>query len=300
MHLAQLDKRARKFPWGDFLRKDVPVTVEASCTGSRIYHSEATAQRVARAIAEEFGAPVTPDAGVVVKVRIEDDLCTISIDSSGESLHKRGHKEGVGKAPLRETLAALLLRQCGFTGEEPVVDPMCGSGTFILEAAEIAAGLNPGRSRRFAFESLASFDPVAWEAMRGAGQLRQPSVTFHGSDRDEGVIKMAQANAARAGVSAFTQFKCQVISDLQPPQGPCGLVMVNPPYGTRISDKKPLFALYGALGQVLRTRFSGWRVGLITTEGPLAKATGLPFLPPAPPALHGGLKVTLYRTAPLA
>jgi putative N6-adenine-specific DNA methylase len=87
---------------------------------------------------------------------------------------------------------------------------------------------------------------------------------------------------------------------LSPPEGPAGLVIVNPPYGTRIGDKRPLFALYGALGEVLRTRFSGWRVGIITTEAVLARATGLPFLPPGPSVLHGGLKIRIYRTEKLA
>ena len=300
MHLAQLDKRAREFPWGSVLRKDVPVHDEASCTHSRIYHSGAAAQRISRAIAEEFGAPLADDAEVVIKARIEDDLCTLSIDSSGGSLHKRGHKQGIGKAPLRETLAALFLRQCGFSGDEPVVDPMCGSGTFVIEAAEIAAGLDPGRTRRFAFEQLASFDAAAWQAMKGAVPPRLHAVGFFGSDRDAGAIRMAKQNAERAGVSAFTHFTQRAVSDLVPPHGAPGLVMVNPPYGTRIGDKKPLFALYGALGSVLKTRFSGWRVGIITTDRSLARATGLPFLDPAPPVLHGGLKVTLYRTAALA
>lgn len=299
LHLAQLDKRARGFAWGSILRKDVPVHVEVSCSRSRIYHSQAAAQRIARAIAEEFGAPVNKDAEVVIKARIEDDLCTLSVDSSGGSLHKRGHKEGVGKAPMRETLAALFLRQCGYVGDEPVVDPMCGSGTFVIEAAEIAANLDPGRSRRFAFEQLATFDAATWSAMKAARISRAPQFTCTGNDRDAGAIRMANANAARAGVSAFTSFRQQVVSELAPPNGPPGLVIVNPPYGTRIGDKKPLFALYGALGQVLKTRFAGWRVGIVTTDASLAKATGLPFEQPGPPALHGGLKVTLYRTAAL-
>ena len=111
---------------------------------------------------------------------------------------------------------------------------------------------------------------------------------------------MATENAARAGVSAFTSFRQHAVSDLVPPAGPPGLVIVNPPYGTRIGDKKPLFALYGALGEVLRQRFSGWRVGIVTTDAALAKATGLPFLPEGGPVLHGGLKVYLFRTGPLA
>ena len=298
-HLAQLDKQAREFQWGTVLRKDVPVRVEASCTQSRIYHSGAAAQRIARAIAEEFGAAVSDEADVVVKARIEDDLCTLSIDSSGGSLHKRGHKQGIGKAPLRETLASLFLRQCGFAGDEPVVDPMCGSGTFVIEAAEIAAGLNPGRTRAFAFEKLATFDAAVWDAMKAAAAPRAPAVVFFGSDRDAGAIRMAKQNAERAGVSAFTQFVAQSVSDLVPPEGPPGLVIVNPPYGTRIGDKKPLIALYGALGQVLKARFSGWRVGIVTTDKSLARATALPFLAPEPPVMHGGLKVTLYRTAAL-
>ena len=99
---------------------------------------------------------------------IEDNFCTFSVDTSGASLHKRGYKEAVGKAPLRETLAALFLRECGFSGDEPLVDPMCGSGTFVIEAAERALGLHPGRARSFAFEDLASFDPDAWAALREA------------------------------------------------------------------------------------------------------------------------------------
>ncbi|WP_044564498.1 class I SAM-dependent RNA methyltransferase, partial [Azospirillum sp. B4] len=244
LHLAQLDKRARRFAWGDFLRADVPVRVEATCTKSRIYHAGAAAERITRALAEELGAPIADDAEIVIKARIDDDLCTFSIDTSGESLHKRGHKEAVNKAPMRETMAALFLRQCGYDGTEPVVDPMCGSGTFVIEAAEMAAGLKPGRSRSFAFEKLASFDPAAWTALKESGNVTPPSVRFHGSDRDAGAVRMSQENAARAGVAAWTDFRHHAISDLTPPEGPPGLVIVNPPYGGRIGDTKQLYALY--------------------------------------------------------
>lgn len=300
MHLAQLDKRARKFDWGAVLRPDVPLRVEATCRKSRIYHAGAAAQRVERAIAEELGAPIDSNAALCLKVRIEDDFCTFSIDSTGASLHKRGHKVAVGKAPMRETLAALFLRQCGYDGRFPVVDPMCGSGTFVIEAAEIAAGLAPGRSRSFAFEHLASFDDQAWQAMRAAAGSVTTPLRFHGYDRDAGAIANSRANADRAGVSEMTRFAVQPVSDLAPPDGPPGLVIVNPPYGGRIGNRKLLYALHGSLGKVLQERFSGWRVGIITNEGGLAKATGLPLLPPGPPVPHGGLKVRLYRTDPLA
>ncbi len=300
-HLAQLDKRARRLPWADFLRRDVAFRVEATCRNSRIYHSGAAAQRIERAIAEELGAVPADDAEVCVKARIEDDLCTISIDTSGDPLHKRGHKEAVNKAPMRENLAALFLRQCGYDGQEPVLDPMCGSGTFVIEAAEIAAGLKPGRTRRFALEQLATFDEGAWRAMRDVPAARtSPAFRFHGSDRDAGAIAMARANAARAGVEALTDFRQHAISDLARPDGPPGLVIINPPYGGRLGDKKKLNPLYRALGQTLAGRFAGWRVGLITNDAGLARATGLPFDEPAAPVSHGGLRVTLYRTGALA
>ena len=302
LHLAQLDKRARRVPWAAVLRRDVPFRVEASCKSSRIYHSGAAAERITRAIHEELGAPKSDEAEVCVRVRIENDLCLIGIDTSGELLHKRGHKEAVAKAPMRETMASLFLRQCGFDGREPVVDPMCGSGTFVIEAAEMAAGLKPGRARRFAFESLATFDEAAWRAMRDAETAvpsLPPDVCFHGSDRDANAISMSTANAARAGVEALTEFRRGTISDLVAPPGPPGLVIVNPPYGARLGDGRRLQPLYRALGQTLLTRFPGWRVGIVTTEASLAEATGLPLLHPGAPVSHGGLRVTLFRTGPL-
>jgi putative N6-adenine-specific DNA methylase len=295
-HLAQLDKLARKFPWGEFLRVDVPVQVEVTCKKSRIYHAGAAAQRIETAIREELGAPISKEAALSIKARFEDNLCTISIDTSGESLHKRGHKEAIAKAPMRETLATHFLRQCGYDGSETVIDPMCGSGTFIIEAAEIASGLNPGRSRGFAFEHLKSFNGNQWEQMRSNAETKKPTVRFFGSDRDAGAIRMSMANAERAGVSGITEFRQKSVSELNPPDGPAGLVIVNPPYGTRIGDKKPLFALYAALGQTLLKNFAGWRVGLITTDSSLAKATGLPFGPPDSPVNHGGLRVLLFKT----
>jgi putative N6-adenine-specific DNA methylase len=299
LHLAQLDKRARDFPWGDVLRRDVPFRVEASCKASRIYHSGAAAQRIERAIAEELGATASPGAEVCVRARIEKDVCSIGVDTSGELLHKRGHKQAVAKAPMRETMASLFLRQCGFDGSEPVVDPMCGSGTFVIEAAEIAAGLQPGRSRPFAFEQLAGFDAAAWQRMREAHAPVTPGSRFYGSDRDAGAIRMSRANAERAGVAGFTEFHERAIEDLAAPPGPPGLVIVNPPYGDRIGEKGRVRSLYRALGHTLLTRFSGWRVGLITSDQSLAAATGLPFALTAEPVLHGGLRVTLYRTGPL-
>lgn len=303
-HLAQLDKRARKFPWSEVLRADVPVRVETTTNKkSKIYHAGAATQRIERAITEELGAEISAEAAITIKLRIEDNLCTFSVDTSGEGLHKRGHKTAVGKAPMRENLAALFLRDCGYTGTEPVVDPMCGSGTFVIEAAEIARGLLPGRSRNFAFEQLATFDADAWAAMRDVTTIQDTDVRCYGSDRNAGAVEMAAANAERAGVADLVQITQQAVSDLIPPDLGAGeqpgLVIVNPPYGARIGNKKLLYALYAALGETLKSRFSGWRVGIVTSETSLAKATDLPFLPYGPPVAHGGLKIRLFKTAPL-
>ncbi|WP_273687451.1 THUMP domain-containing class I SAM-dependent RNA methyltransferase [Ketogulonicigenium vulgare] len=297
MHLAQLDKRARKIAWDQLLRADVPVRVEATTVKSKIYHAGAAAQRVETAIRETLGAPIAQDAPITIKVRIEDDLVTISVDTTGESLHKRGHKLAVNKAPIRETLAALFLRQCGYNGQMPVLDPMCGSGTLVIEAAEVAMGLPAGRARDFAFEQLAQVDRAALAGLKAGG--RSTDLRFYGSDRDAGAIRMSRDNAARAGVGEITMFDVKPISEITPPEGPAGLVIINPPYGARIGEKKTLFGLYGAMGKVLMERFKGWQVGIITADSGLAKATGLPFLPAGPVVANGGLKVQLFRTDPL-
>ena len=299
MHLSQLEKQAQALDWGAILRADVPVKVEATCRKSKIYHERAAAERVENAIAAKLGAPIGGDDALRLFLRIDDNMCTISVDSSGELLHRRGHKEAVSKAPMRETLAALFLRQCGYDGTEPVLDPMCGSGTFVIEAAEIAAGLNPGRSRGFAFERLANHVPGWRDEVPADTPAMRTGLRFWGSDRDAGAIAAAQANAKRAGVDDVCSFHEQPIGTLERPEGPPGLVIVNPPYGARIGDKRQLFGLYGAMGKRLMAEFAGWRVGVITTDAGLARATGLPFAPPGPPVAHGGLKIRLWQTEAL-
>lgn len=297
-HLKALDRMAREFPWLETLRPEFPVKVEVTCKKSKIYHQGAAAERIEKAL-RSAGIPIDDDADIVLKTRIENDYCQFSIDTSGEALHRRGFKEAVGKAPMRENLAALFLRACEYDGTETVIDPMCGSGTFPIEAAEIALGLNPGRERFFAFQHLATFKPDMWATLQETTP-KQSDLKFFGSDRDAGAVENATANAARAGVSANTHFSHQSISELTPPKGATpGLVLINPPYGTRIGNKKPLFALYGSIGEVLKTRFKGWRVGIITSDAGLAKTTKLPFKPSEETYSHGGLRVRLFQTDPL-
>ncbi|RPE71386.1 putative N6-adenine-specific DNA methylase [Pacificibacter maritimus] len=304
-HLAQLDKRSRKFPWADILGQDVidndlAIKVEVNTNKkSKIYHAGAAVERIERAIHEEFGAKIAQgleNADIVFKVRIDDNNVQFSIDTSGEGLHKRGHKQAMGKAPMRETMAASFLRACGYSGNEPVLDPMCGSGTFLIEAAEISRNFMAGRARSFAFEALASYDADAVRGIREAWKIRASDQRFYGSDRNVNVIGFAKDNAARAGVCDLCHFAPTQVSNLERPDGPAGLVIVNPPYGARIGKKKDLFALYGSFGDVMREKFKGWRVGMITSDTQLAEATRLPWKPTEAPIAHGGLKVKLFQT----
>ena len=302
-HLAQLDKRARKFPWGETLKPGLKIKVEVVTNKkSKIYHAGAAEERIERAISEEFDAQIVEsklDADIIIKTRIDRNNVILSVNTSGEGLHKRGYKQAMGKAPMRETMAALCLRGCGYTGSEPVFDPMCGSGTFLIEAAEISTGLLPGRNRHFAFEKLAPYDLEVVESLKINASKRDGTAHFYGSDRNVKAIEFAKENAARAGVLNLCTFSPKPLSAITRPDGPPGLVIVNPPYGARVGKKKDLFALYNSFGAVMQEKFQGWRVGLVTSDSSLAQATQLPWLPTDAPINHGGLRVKLFRTEAL-
>ncbi|MCF2906273.1 class I SAM-dependent RNA methyltransferase [Octadecabacter sp. CECT 8868] len=298
LYLSQLELNTRDFAWQDVLPSGAWVRVETACHKSKIYHAGAATERVENALSAR-GYNIAREEedladALSIRVRIERDIVTLSLDTSGEPLHKRGHKEAVNKAPMRETMAAMFLRYAGYNGKEPFYDPMCGSGTFPIEAAEIARRFDSGRARAFTFQSLPNFDVEAFDAMRSPE--RPAMFNTYGSDRDQGAVTMSKANADRAGVSDVTDFQVKQVNEITPPCDDTGLVMINPPYGGRIGNKKPLFGLYSSFGDRMKSHFKGWRVGVITTEPSLAKATGLPFKPLSPVVDHGGMKVRLYQT----
>jgi len=298
-HLDELERLAMEFPWEDTFRPDVPLRIDVTVKASKVDNKDAITQRLAKALQATVGVTVSDTASLTLRVRIDNNLCLLSVDTSGDALHIRGHKQFIGKAPMRETFGSLILRHCGYDGTRPLVDPMCGSGTFPIEAAEIARGLAPGRSRQFAFQNLASFHAERFAAEQAKITPQDTDLRFYGSDRDAGAVKGAGENAARSGVDDLITFKHHAISDLPRPDGPTGLVMVNPPYGGRIGNKKQLFALYGALGKTLAQNFHGWRVGLVTSESSLAKSTALPWTKDRLTFNHGGMGVTVYQTGPL-
>ncbi len=247
----ELESRASRLPWERFLVPGQPVAIRVTCHKSKLYHSDAVARSVAAGLAVRLGKPSPlvkaddesdPTPQLVV-VRLADDRCTVSVDSSGTLLHKRGYRQAVAKAPLRETLAAALLLASGWDRVSPLLDPFCGSGTIPIEAALMAQDLPPGLHRRFAFMDWPGFDAALWQSLLSASPHLRPASPILASDRDAGAIQMARANAERAGVADLIEFRCQAVSSITPPAGP-GWVVTNPPYGLRVSQGKDLRDLY--------------------------------------------------------
>ncbi|HSI04627.1 MAG TPA: hypothetical protein VLC93_09130, partial [Myxococcota bacterium] len=253
--------------FGGRLDKRAPLAVRVTCHRSKLYHTKAVAERVYGKLGAPPAGPShldeddTPPATLLV--RIDHDVCTVSLDTSGAHLHKRGYRLASAKAPMRETLAAALLAAADYDGSVPFLDPLCGSGTIAVEAGLIACRKAPGMARRFAFETWKAFDEKAWRGLRDAArrQERRSPVLISASDRDSGAIEATRANAERAGVPV--EVAVQPLSRAVPPKEP-GLVLANPPYGTRIGDASRLRDLYAALGNLARGPFAAWHFGFAT------------------------------------
>jgi putative N6-adenine-specific DNA methylase len=301
----ELEKRGKKIPWDSFLAAGQGAEFRVTARKSKLYHSDAIAERLLLALGRvpprqrgrvlsgavaETREPKAESQSFVVRA-LHDEF-TISADTSGELLHMRGYRQAVGKAPLRETLAAALLLASGWSGETPLLDPFSGSGTISIEGALLARRLAPGLQRRFAFMDWPDFNAQLWDklttdARRGA--LASSPIPILGSDRDAGAIDAARANAKRAGVEADVGFSVRAVSAIEPPQA-SGLVATNPPYGVRVSRGAGVRNLYARLGQVLRERCPGWQVAMYSPEPRLSKQTGLEFKEVLR-TTNGGIKV---------
>jgi len=308
----ELERRAQKVPWESFISPNLAVSLRVTCRKSRLYHSDAVAQRVAGAIASRVkAAQIVDDAGdeeldegisegaptQLVLVRLLHDRCTLSVDSSGALLHLRGYRQAVGRAPIRETLAAAALLAAGWRGDTPLLDPMCGSGTIPIEAALMARRMAPGLRRRFAFEHWPDFSKKTWATVREKAEsavLPASPVAIQGSDRDAGAIESARANAERAGVAETIEFAAKPISAIEP-VGEAGSIVSNPPYGVRVGDRDRLRNLYAQLGKVIKVKAPDWRVALVSADLALERQTGL-NLRPVLKTSNGGIKVRIVST----
>ncbi|MCU0488735.1 MAG: class I SAM-dependent RNA methyltransferase [Anaerolineales bacterium] len=307
---SELRKRASRLEWERFLKPGQPVALRVTCHKSRLFHSDAVAERVAAAIGDRLGRPspqqkpdddATGSLPQLVVVRLAFDHCTISLDSSGALLHRRGYRLATAKAPLRETLAAGLLLASAWDGDSPLLDPFCGSGTIPIEAASLALGRPPGRQRRFAFMDWPGFERPAWQALlaqadqasQRLAEAKAGKLHLLASDRDAGAIELAQANAARAGVASWIEFSCRAVSAIEPPAQP-GWLVTNPPYGVRVSPEKDLRNLYAQLGNLLRARCPGWQVAILSSDRLLLGQIGL-RLDTSLALVNGGVPVRLGR-----
>jgi 23S rRNA (guanine2445-N2)-methyltransferase / 23S rRNA (guanine2069-N7)-methyltransferase len=280
--------------WVRHIAPDATLVIDASGSSGSIRHSGFAAQKVKDAIAdqcrERFGVRPTirieyPD--VRLNLRLQHGQATLSLDLSGEPLHRRGWRHDAGDAPLKENLACAMLLRAGWPGVYQrggaLVDPMCGSGTLLVEAAWMAAGVAPAlRRERFGFQGWRGHDEAMWQRLREAAQVRAEAglralrTCFFGSDSDPRMIAVATHNLQHAGVAGFASLDKRPAEYLEPPTGfATGLVITNPPYGERMGDPEMLPALYAALGERLRTRFAGWRAAVLTSEPLLEHALGL-------------------------
>jgi len=299
----ELERRSKKLPWQDFLPENGSVEVRVTCRKSKLYHSDAVAERVLSVIAgvapsgTEMKVGNLPDeeqeeyqekgsSRQLFIVRIVHDQCEISADSSGELLHRRGYRKEVAKAPLRETLAAAMLLASGWDGRrgEPLLDPMCGSGTIPIEAALIARGIAPGLERDFQFMHWPTFNRDLWNGIleKARASVTNPTLDIVGADRDAGAIRAAMHNAERAGVGRDVRISAESLSGsiakIENVANGEGWILTNPPYGVRVGESEDLRDLYATLGNALETK-RGWRIGILTSDAVLAAQMRLPLRP---------------------
>ncbi|HEX6965788.1 MAG TPA: THUMP domain-containing protein [Gemmatimonadaceae bacterium] len=282
---GELERRAQQLPWERFIGAGRAVRLRVTCRKSRLYHSDAVAERIARVIESRTGLPAAidttarePESGgeeaagaQLVIVRIFHDVCTVSADSSGALLHMRGYRLATAKAPLRETLAAAVLAASGWVSDAPLIDPLCGAGTIPIEGALIARRIPPGLGRRFAFMQWPTFDAAVWQRTLDdarAGIAPSAPAPIQGSDRDAGAIDAATANAERAGVLGDIAFSAVALSRVTPPAA-LGWLVTNPPYGVRVGDVDRLRNLYAQLGNVARRVCAGWTLALLSADARL-------------------------------
>jgi putative N6-adenine-specific DNA methylase len=294
---------ARALPWARHFDVRRTLRVNVSAIRSPLKSLDFVTLRVKDAVCDVFreargSRPDVDTAAPDVRIHafLTHDQATFYLDTSGEPLFKRGWRKGAGDAPLRENLAAGILKLTGWAPSAPLFDPMCGSGTFLVEAAMMALGAAPGAGRVFAFEKLENFDGKKWSALRDRARSRAKAagpLAIHGSDKSGTVLELARQNLAAAGIADTVQLKQMDILDGSPPS-PAGIAVMNPPYGERQSEKTDLAAFYPKLGDALKQRYAGWTAYFFTADLQLAKLIGLKASRRTP-LFNGALECRLFE-----
>lgn len=269
---SRLEREVSSIPWDRWVPAGASVHVRVTARKSRLHHTSAIEERVHRGIGVHSHGHPAGEHDQLVVVRADHDRFTVSVDTSGVPLYKRGWRVRATRSPLRETLAAAMLLAVGWQPSQPLIDPFCGSGTIPIEAALLALGRAPGAGRDFAFHRWPSFEPGTWASVRAEAQ-RSASVPtvpmmIRGTDRDAGAVATAEDNARRAGVSAHLTFERAAISELAPPEGTSGpgWIVSNPPYGRRLASTGDLRDLFARFGQVVRAQLPGWSIALLVQD----------------------------------
>jgi putative N6-adenine-specific DNA methylase len=238
----------------------------------------------------------TYQPGIRIEAFLRHQEMTLYLDTSGEPLFKRGLRKSSGEAPLRENLAAGMLRLSGWGPDQPLLDPMCGSGTILMEAAQIARNISPGLGRSFSFEKLNNFDRDTWSSLCNSSRSRQnlsTALRINGCDSHGMALRAAEANLHAAGLADGVQLKQVDVLEVLPPATE-GILVTNPPYGVRLGDEAQLAAFYPRLGDALKQRFAGWRAYILTADLRLPKLIGL-AASRRTPLFNGALECRLFE-----
>jgi putative N6-adenine-specific DNA methylase len=289
--------------WPDWFAPSQTIKVKVSARHCHLPSLDFLTLRIKDAVCDKFVATCrkrprvnTERPDIRLDAFLDPHTVTFYLDTSGKPLFKRGHRVTAVEAPLRENLAAGILRLAGWTPKDILLDPMCGGGTIPLEAALMARRIPPGISRNFGFERLLVHDTQGWGHLREAArtkQLAEVPAAIYASDHDSAMVKIAQRTFQSAGVAIDVRLKQSDIFDLDAPADQ-GVMVINPPYGVRLSRPDELESFYPKLGDWLKQRFTGWRAYILTGDARVPKLIGL-----APskriPLFNGALECRLYE-----
>ncbi len=280
-----LFREVERISWEDYLKPQNTLAVKCTGSNEKLNHTHFTALQVKDAIAlrqkKQFGRRSTVDTNnpdLLVNAHIKDDRCIVSLDSSANSLHRRGYRLAVGSAPLKETLAAALLDMAEYDPDLPFLDPLCGSGTLPVEAALKALNIAPGLLReKFGFTTWQDFDESLWNRLLEEAknsQLSELKAPIYASDRNYNVLDQGISNAKLCGVADKIKFTKTELSEIEAPAEK-GILICNPPYGERLGEVEDLGEFYKLLGDIFKQRFKGWTAYILTGNRELMKKVGL-------------------------
>lgn len=294
--LSLLQRRIAKIDLSSFIAKGQSISIKVTCKKSKIYHSGAATERIAESLqsASDLKAVKGDAQAAELIVRIYRDVVTVSLDSSGGHLHQRGKKSVQGKAPIRETLAAVALRAAGFNGEQAFVDPCAGSGTIVIEAAEVAANRAPGLFRDFAFQHWPCFRTDGWDVLleEARSLVREPSHELFAFDQSGPAMKSCIANLASKGLEGFVRTQCRPLRAGADGLGlKEGILVANPPYGQRIGRERDVRRAHKELGGWLSRGLKSWGAMLTTPRLDLIEMMRCRLEPMSGPIYHGGTRI---------